>query len=93
MYESHLNNLENTQFNVDNTHIQTQIMRDNMDVMNSLKSTVEVQKDMMNNMKPDEIYDILDYMKYAQEDQNEINEAFSRNYEIDVGDEELDAGE
>jgi len=91
MYESHLANLSNTQYNVENVHIQTQMMKDNVDIMNTLKTTVNVQKDMMQNMNADSVYDLMDDMKEMQEDQAEINEAFSRNYEIDVGDEELDA--
>ena len=92
MYESHLNNLQNTQFNVENAHIQTQMMRDNMDIINTLKSTVTVQKQMMGNMNPDDVYNLMDDMRELQEDQNEINDAFTRNYDIDVGDDELDAG-
>jgi hypothetical protein len=92
MYESHLNNMQNTQFNVENTHIQTSMMKDNMDILNTLKSTVNVQKQMMGNMNPDDVYNLMDDMRELQEDQNEINEAFTRNYDIDVGDDELDAG-
>ena len=92
MYESHLNNLSATQYNVENAHLQTQMMRDNMDIMNTLKGTVQLQKQMMDGMNPDEVYNLMDDMRDLQEDQNEINEAFQRNYEIDVGDEELDAG-
>jgi charged multivesicular body protein 5 len=33
MYEGHLNNLSNTQFNVESAHIQTTMMRDNMDIV------------------------------------------------------------
>jgi charged multivesicular body protein 5 len=92
MYESHLNNLSTTQYNVENAHMTTQMMKDNMDIMSTLKGTIDVQKDMMKNMNPDHIYDMMDDMKDIQEQQEELNEAFSRNYEIDVGDEELDAG-
>ncbi len=92
MYEAHFNNMSSTQMNVENAHIQTQMMRDNMDIMNTLKGTVQVQKDMMQGMNPDEIYNLMDDMKEIQEDQNELNEAFTRNYEVDIGDEELDAG-
>jgi charged multivesicular body protein 5 len=92
MYESHLNNLSTTQYNVENAHMTTQMMKDNMDIMTTLKGTIDVQKDMMKNMNPDHIYDMMDDMKDIQEQQEELNEAFSRNYEIDVGDEELDAG-
>jgi hypothetical protein len=92
MYESHFNNLQNTQFNVENAHIQTQMMRDNMDILNTMKATVNVQKQMMGGINADSVYDIMDDMRELQEDQNEINDAFQRNYEIDIGDDELDAG-
>ena len=49
-------------------------------------------EDMMKGMNPDEVYNLMDDMKDIQEDQNELNDAFTRNYEIDVADEELDAG-
>ena len=92
MYDSHLNNLQNTQFNVENAHIQTTMMKDNMDIMNTMKATVSVQKQMMGHMNADSVYDMMDDMREMQDDQNEINDAFQRNYEIDVGDDELDAG-
>ena len=91
MYESHMNNLSTTQFNVENAHIQTQMMKDNMDIMSTLKGTVDLQKNMMSGMNPDDVYNLMDDMKDIQDDQSEMNEAFSRNYEIDVGDDELDA--
>jgi hypothetical protein len=33
MYEGHLGNLGNTQMNVESAHIQTQMMKDNMDIV------------------------------------------------------------
>jgi hypothetical protein len=33
MYEAHLNNLNNTQYNVESAHIQTQMIRDNIDIV------------------------------------------------------------
>lgn len=92
MYEAHYNNLSTTQISVESASIQTQMMKDNMDVMTTLKGTVELQKEMMKGMNPDEVYDIMDDLKDIQEQQEEMNEAFTRNYEIDVGDDELDAG-
>lgn len=91
MYESHLNTLQGTQFNVENAQIQSQMMKDNMDIMHTLQSTVNVQKGMLKDMNADSMYDLMDDLKEIQEDQNEMNEAFTRNYEVDVGDDELDA--
>jgi len=33
MYESHLQTLEGTQFNVENVHLQTQMMKDNIAIV------------------------------------------------------------
>jgi hypothetical protein len=33
MYESHLNTMEQTQFNVESVHLQTQVMKDNMEIV------------------------------------------------------------
>jgi hypothetical protein len=33
MYEGHLGTLSNAQFNVDSTKIQSEMMRDNMDIV------------------------------------------------------------
>lgn len=60
--------------------------------MHVMKDTLNVQKGLMGDMNVDNVYDMMDDMRDLQDDQNEISEAFSRNYEIDVGDEELDAG-
>lgn len=91
MYESQLVSLGNSQYNVENAHMQTQMMRDNMDIMNTLQSTVNVQKQMMGNMNIDSVSNLMDDMKEIQDDQAELNDAFNRNYDVDVADEELDA--
>jgi hypothetical protein len=92
MYEAQLNTLQNVQFNVENTQIQTQMMKDNLDVMQCLQGTMAVQKDMMKDMNVGDVENMMDDLRDIQEDQNEMNDAFTRNYEVDVGDEELDAG-
>lgn len=35
MYESHIQNLENTQYNVESANIQTQMIRDTNDIVNN----------------------------------------------------------
>lgn len=92
MYEAHLNTLSQTQMNVECTQIQTEMMKDNMEIMTTLKGTAQIQKDMMKSMNHDDIFNIMEDMKELQYDQEEINEAFTNNYEVDVCDEELDAG-
>jgi hypothetical protein len=92
MYEAHLNTLAQTQMNVECTQIQTEMMKDNMEIMTTLKGTAQIQKEMMKSMDIDDIYNLMDDMKELQNDQEEMNEAFTKNYEVDVCDEELDAG-
>lgn len=92
MYEQHYNNLSNTQMTVDSANMDCQIMKDNMNIMRVMKNTVQVQKDTLHQMGGiDKMYDIMDDMQDMKEEQQELNEEFQRNYDVDVGDEELDA--
>ena len=92
MYEQHINNLSNTQMTVDSANMDCQIMKDNMNIMQVMKDTVQVQKDTMHAMGGiDSMYDVMDDMAEIKDEQQELNEEFQRNYDVDVGDEELDA--
>ena len=92
MYEQHYNNLSNTQMTVDSANIDCQIMRDNINIMQVMKDTVQLQKDTLHSMGGiDSMYDVMDDMQEIREEQQELNEEFQRNYDVDVGDEELDA--
>ncbi len=57
-----------------------------------MKETVDTQKQMMKEVNIDSIHDIMDDMRYLREDQEEINDAIARSYDVEVNDEELDAG-
>lgn len=92
MYEQHYNNLSNTQMTVDSANVDCQIMRDNINIMQVMKDTVQLQKDTLHSMGGiDSMYDVMDDMQEIREEQQELNEEFQRNYDVDVGDEELDA--
>ena len=92
MYEQHYNNLSNTQMTVDSANIDCQMMRDNLNIMQVMKDTVQVQKDTLHSMGGIEgMYDVMDDMAEIREEQQDLNEEFQRNYDVDVGDEELDA--
>ena len=92
MYEQHYNNLSNTQMTVDSANMDCQIMRDNLNIMQVMKDTVQVQKDTLHSMGGIEgMYDVMDDMAEIREEQQDLNEEFQRNYDVDVGDEELDA--
>ena len=90
MYEQHINNLSNTQMTVDSANMDCQIMRDNLNIMQVMKDTVQVQKDTMHAMGGvDSMYDVMDDMAEIKDEQKELNEEFQRNYDVDVGDEEM----
>ena len=92
MYEQHYNNLSNTQMTVDSANMDCQMMRDNLNIMQVMKDTVQVQKDTLHSMGGIEgMYDVMDDMAEIREEQQDLNEEFQRNYDVDVGDEELDA--
>ena len=92
MYEQHYNNLSNTQMTVDSANMDCQIMRDNINIMQVMKDTVQVQKETLHSMGGiDGMYDVMDDMAEIREEQQDLNEEFQRNYDVDVGDEELDA--
>ena len=57
-----------------------------------MKDTVDTQKQMMKDVNVDSIHDLMDEMHYIRQDQEEMNEAIARSYDVEVNDEELDAG-
>ena len=90
MYEAHLNTLENTQMAVESAAMDVDIMKDNMAIMQTMKSTVQMQKDMMHAMGGiDSMYDVMDDMQDIKDQQEEFNEEMQRNFDVDVGDAEL----
>ena len=92
MYENHYNNLSGTQMTVDSANVECQMMKDNLDIVRAMKDTVDVQKQTMKEMGGiDSMYDIMDEMAEIKEEQEEMNQEFQRNYDVDVGDEELEA--
>ena len=90
MYQSHLTHLDNTQMAVDGAAMDIDIMRDNMAIMQTMKATVQTQKDMMHAMGgTDSMYDVMDDMAEMKDQYEEFNEEMQRNYDVDVGDEDL----
>ena len=65
-------------------------MKDNMAIMQTMKSTVQMQKDMMHAMGGiDSMYDVMDDMAEIKEQQEEFNDEMQRNFDIDVDDADL----
>lgn len=57
-----------------------------------MKDTVDTQKAMMKEVNIESVHDLMDEMHYIKEDQEEINDTLARTYDVEVDDEELDAG-
>ena len=90
LYQAHVNNLENTQMAVESAAMDVDIMKDNMAIMQTMKATVDMQKNMMHAMGGiDSMYDVMDDMQEIKEQQEEFNDEMQRNFDIDVDDADL----
>ena len=90
LYQAHVNNLENTQMAVESAAMDVDIMKDNMAIMQTMKATVQMQKDMMHAMGGiDSMYDVMDDMQEIKDQQEEFNDEMQRNFDIDVDDADL----
>ena len=90
LYQAHVNNLENTQMAVESAAMDVDIMKDNMAIMQTMKATTQMQKNMMHAMGGiDSMYDVMDDMQEIKEQQEEFNEEMQRNFDIDVDDADL----
>ena len=50
MYQAHANNLENIQMAVESDDRDVDIMKDNMAIIQTMKSTVQTQKNMLHGI-------------------------------------------
>ena len=91
MYENQLSSLENSQFALENIKIQSDMMKDQINVMNTIKESSNHQKTLMKDMNADTMWDIAQDMREMQDDMNEVNEIFTESYRVDVDETELDA--
>ena len=91
MIENHITTLENTQMNVEQVHMTTEIMRDNLAVMSAMKSTTAYQKQLMKDLNVDNLTDAMDEMNDMKEDMEEFTDAMNENFDIEVDDAEIDA--
>ena len=90
LYQAHINNLENTQMAVEGAAMDVDIMKDNMAIMQTMKTTVQTQKNMMHAMGGiDSMYDVMDDMAEIKEQQEEFNDEMQRNFDVDVDDADL----
>ena len=90
MYQAHANNLENTQMAVESDDKDVDIMKDNMAIMQTMKSTVQTQKNMLHDIGGiDSMYDAMDDMAEIKEQQEEFNNELQRNLDVDIDDIDL----
>ena len=90
MYQAHANNLENTQMAVESDDKDVDIMKDNMAIMQTMKSTVQTQKNMLHAIGGiDSMYDVMDDMAEIKEQQEKFNDELQRNLDVDIDDTDL----
>ena len=90
MYQAHANNLEKTQMAVESDDKDVDIMKDNMAIMQTMKSTVQTQKNMLHAIGSiDSMYDVMDDMAEIKEQQEEYNNELQRNLDVDIDDTDL----
>ena len=90
LYQAHINNLENTQMAVEGAAMDVDIMKDNMAIMQTMKATVQTQKNMMHAMGGiDSMYDVMDDMAEIKEQQEKFNDELQRNLDVDIDDTDL----
>ena len=90
MYMAQLYNLEQASMNVENVSMQVEIAKDNTDIIKTLKQTNDLQKDLMKEMNVSTFDNLIDEMQDIQYNQQEFQDVMTRNYEIDLEDNELD---
>lgn len=91
LYENQLSSLESSQFTFETMKIQSEMMKDQMNVVKTMKETGDAQKSLMNQMNIDSMWDIAMNMREMQDDMEEMNEVFQESYKVDVDDDLLDA--
>ena len=90
MYQAHANNLENTQMAVESAAMDVDIMKDNIAIMQTMKSTVQTQKNMLHAIGSiDSMYDVMDDMAEIKEQQEKFNDELQRNLDVDIDDTDL----
>ena len=90
MYQAHANNLENTQMVVESDDKDVDIMKDNMAIMQTMKSTVQTLKNMLHSIGgSDSMYNVMDDIAEIKEQQEEYNDELQRNLDVDIDDTDL----
>ena len=75
---------------VESAAMDVDIMKDNMAIMQTMKATTQMQKDMLHAMGGiDSMYDVMDDMAEIKEQQEEFNDEMQRNLDVDVDDADL----
>jgi hypothetical protein len=91
MYENQLTALEGSQFGLENMKVQSEMMRDQINVIKTMQESNQIQKNLMKEMNAETMMDIAFDMKEMQDNMNEINEVFQESYKVDLDDADLDA--
>ena len=71
-YESQADNLRNQSFNMEQTNMATQTLKDTKDTVNAMKSGVKAMKKEFKNVNIEQIEDMQDELADMLEDANEV---------------------
>jgi len=91
-YESQADNLRNQSFNMEQTNMATQTLKDTKDTVNAMKSGVKAMKKEFKNVNIEQIEDMQDELADMLEDANEVQEVMGRAYGVpDIDEDDLEA--
>merc|ERR1719474_2577457 len=91
-YESQSDNLRNQAFNMEQTNMATQTLKDTKDTVNAIKSGVKAMKKEFKNVNIEQIEDMQDELADMLEDADEVQEVMGRAYGVpDIDEDDLEA--
>merc|ERR1719474_275540 len=91
-YESQVDNLRNQAFNMEQTNMATQTLKDTKDTVNAMKLGVKAMKKEFKNVNIEQIEDMQDELADMLEDADEVQEVMGRAYGVpDIDEDDLEA--
>lgn len=91
MYEGQLEALENSQFTIENMKVQSEMIKEQIGIVKTIKESSDCQKNLMKEMNSDTMFDIALDMREMKDDLEDMNNVFMDSYKVDVDEGELDA--
>jgi charged multivesicular body protein 5 len=92
MYESQMEQLQNQTFTMEQASMTTENLKNTMVTFEAMKLANKELKKQYKAINIDKIEQVQDELEDLLESANEIQEALGRNYDVDIDEDELDAG-